>query len=137
MRFVAARLDGTACCIWLEIESTAFRTLPTAPLTRSVTELEVTEVARDKKDVKPPLTPSVRRFDRLSGVPEVEVLSEPSTLCDDMGANVTLFDLLLLTLLAGEADFVDCVDRSPPTISCFADVGARGKSPIGSGKDVV
>lgn len=45
---------GTACWIWFDIESTALRTLPTASLTLSVTELEVTEVARDKNEVRPP-----------------------------------------------------------------------------------
>lgn len=42
-----------ACWNWLESESTAPRTLPTAPDTRSVTLVEVTEVALDKKEPNP------------------------------------------------------------------------------------
>lgn len=115
------RLLGTACWIWLEIESTALRTLPTASLTRSVTVLEVTEVARDKNEDKPPAS---RRLD-LGGD---ALLMESSTLRDD-GAKVTLFDLLELMLV---------VDDIVPwrTFALVLDTSAGSVSPNGSGNAV-
>lgn len=82
----------------MDIESTALLTFPTAPLTRPVKELEVTEVARDKNEPKPladwraaPVVP-----ERVSpGEPPEDRGSAWSTLYELVGANVTLFERLL------------------------------------------
>lgn len=84
------KFAGTAW-IWLEIESTAFLTLSTAPLMRSVTELEVTEVARVRKEVKPVVP--VWRWPPLVGVANKLAVSP---LACELGAKVTLLDLFAI-----------------------------------------
>lgn len=150
VEILSLRLVGTACWIWFESESTALRTLPTAPLTLSVTELEVTEVARDRNEVKPlPMS-------RLPAPPtRGGAVVASSTLCE-RGAKVTLFDRFelaelaepmeveepILSMVAALLASADVVAEPLPGATMLADISCccccccAGWSPKGSGNDV-